>query len=1450
MKKTAFVFFIFTLFVPVPLFAVEQYSAIIEEHFDPVLVEGMEGTIDWLWTEHLERRYGKSPRLDFWRLAGDSPRAGQACVVKNGSKDGQLHIIFDGPTGNGIQGIRSCDRFNFFHAPISIEWCLKRAKDSDSYVIICLSDAGAIDEKLKTSFSITYSSCVKKSENLVAVDVQKRGGQKTQLVKVGLNNKANRIFRLELDTDSFRLFVDDAKQPVAEGKHGLTEQNLPLGAHLYLLAQQLGSAKVEAVIDDVIVSQKTNKTHGQFITVDISKYATMALKDDTPGDGQGGWTDQGSNDMRNLPVGDRVFDGVPFFISSDAQRDNKSVIVLGSKEALTFLPEKVENIPINSLGISKIHFLHTAAYYGGGEDIGYYDIRVEKHPPAKQEEIKENIALARISPEELEVLYRIPINNKILQDWWNPHPAPNGSLAWVGPGGAASKVGVYHFVWYNPKPGNRVISINFVKNESSQGIPILLAVTAEEYGEDSSAGAPSNLAEISALKDRINEQLRLLSVACDDNLEWLGFIDESLGWAQTSGLWTAESAERVEKLGLAVRSYRQEYEDILNGLLNKFDDMNNALARNSLAGGSVKNLLLIKSSLLKAEQYQKGELVRLIDQTQQKVLHIMLEFADNGLKNIEIQEPTEANYFGRATNFWAKVTKLYCDDVRERLAKPVLTGRDLYVASLSARHAVQFAIKANRLARMPGAKDKPILSSRRLDYNKSWDKRLSVCIDGHWEFHPGGPLDRSPKDGWFEMPVPHLGWQAEPTPVDQSFYDFCGIAKNRDYNVHHAWYRTDLQIPSEFENQIVKIAFRQVFTYAEIYVNGIYCGKHLGSFSPFEIDITNAINPGGRNVMEVLVQDKFFFSTGQPYQGIKSPPALVTSSYQVGSAEGGIVGDVFLVTYPVVHVEDVFVQTSVRNKLISVDIWLTNKDKAPHTIELANEVYDGSQKVLALPSITVTLESGETRKVTTSCNWDNPQLWGIGDKYGNPYLYYLGSKILDGSYLIDKKYTRFGFREFRISGTQFLLNEKPIFIQGETLAMAGGAYTQNENRYYFNIFYNLLRKANVNLVRCFDPQCPAAYQVADELGMLITEQFQLNHGLGPRMPENNMYDPAWTYHIKQEYREWVRSRRNHPSIVMWSMENEHLSRQVEWKGRRIPALLALDSVVRKEDDTRPLIHHGNQGFAENPGFEVAVLHYVTRGMISNWAQKYRKPVIIGEWFPFGPHQDMTRHNDSQGKLSPAKAVEIMADSFKNEIEYWRSLGIPGIMPFQLNWSLFDTSEHSHMGPWWDKWKWPFLTKDYPSPWYSMWIDVDWPALSGEGLKVRRYRNTSRNAVNWFDPARSAYVTNSIYDAIREALAPMPQLPDMRVPEVIVKVTKNGASVPHAIVVLTPAEGQPTDPIAVRSDAEGRAWFRLELPGDYFAETFSGTAKHRITAANNKLNIKPGYDNIAVYDIAE
>ena len=67
------------------------------------------------------------------------------------------------------------------------------------------------------------------------------------------------------------------------------------------------------------------------VPVDISRTVNMGFRDDTAGDGKGGWTDQGpKNDMRSFPVEKRKFANIGFEVTDPAENGGKASLTVNA----------------------------------------------------------------------------------------------------------------------------------------------------------------------------------------------------------------------------------------------------------------------------------------------------------------------------------------------------------------------------------------------------------------------------------------------------------------------------------------------------------------------------------------------------------------------------------------------------------------------------------------------------------------------------------------------------------------------------------------------------------------------------------------------------------------------------------------------------------------------------------------------------------------------------------------------------------------------------------------------------------------------------------------------------------------------------------------------------------------------------------------------------------------
>jgi hypothetical protein len=163
-----------------------------------------------------------------------------------------------------------------------------------------------------------------------------------------------------------------------------------------------------------------------------------------------------NNDLSELPRGEQTFAGVPFAI-----RD--AVIQLAGQN-LTERPEKIEGIPINTT-FGKLYFLHGTAWKeNDGAVIGQYRVNYEGG-----------------AVETVPIVYGQDVRNWHI----NPDPRPTGrsTIAWTGQNAYTRRfnasVRLYLGVWENPRPAERVVSIDYVSS-NTLAAPFCVAMTAEQ----------------------------------------------------------------------------------------------------------------------------------------------------------------------------------------------------------------------------------------------------------------------------------------------------------------------------------------------------------------------------------------------------------------------------------------------------------------------------------------------------------------------------------------------------------------------------------------------------------------------------------------------------------------------------------------------------------------------------------------------------------------------------------------------------------------------------------------------------------------------------------------------------------------------------------------------------------------------------------------------------------
>lgn len=708
--------------------------------------------------------------------------------------------------------------------------------------------------------------------------------------------------------------------------------------------------------------------------------------------------------------------------------------------------------------------------------------------------------------------------------------------------------------------------------------------------------------------------------------------------------------------------------------------------------------------------------------------------------------------------------------------------------------------------------------------------RYRACLNGEWDaaFTTGGEL---PADVvWEKMRIPSTWgrkgrelWQVPDSAVKARF----------------GWFRLRFHIPAEWRGRQVKFFFGHLEDANQVRLNGRVLHDSPYMTGSREIEATSAVKYGMEN--ELLVRT-------------------------AASGYCGIARDVFISAMPQTAIRYTLVRPSVRRQELALRVMVENRTGTPETLEISGKVLDGLQTVLTFPEQSVTVDREAPAELCVS--WKNPILWGFGE-YGVPHLYTLRMELKRNGRIVDVKHERFGFREFHAEGDKFMLNGKPIYLKGDL-------YTKTrdhaEHPAAVMAFLQRMRASNLNFFRWHTSERlddPVWFEVADEVGFLMEPEMWRPFVHGEKHLDAD--DPA----VKRLWEDYVIANYNHPSVVMWCVDNESFSvgltspenlRKIDLK--KLARYDRLISHIRTLDPTRIVeINHNysiwpfvrmNKFSREN--FQVFNIH--PYGNILKTINAEEKatgfrgevPVLVGEIFghdnpvdfvqdPKGAYAEQWRLAESYYRqIRDAAAADHVSGSI---LCAQTSSGFVG----------FSAPEAVQFGPWDDYAK--LMKNGKPAGVRRFNVHPVWPSLSGRGVKVESYPgwgyyggNFGLN-LNWFDPHAPMYRNNLIDKRIRQAYFEVgnqnvPPLPETRMPELVVAFGDSDAPRPgellwlHSPERIGELEGALTDP-------EGTAWFRLNGTGTY--RLTAGTKeKHVTVSALPPLTEKPGYSYITWVDM--
>jgi beta-galactosidase/beta-glucuronidase len=321
-------------------------------------------------------------------------------------------------------------------------------------------------------------------------------------------------------------------------------------------------------------------------------------------------------------------------------------------------------------------------------------------------------------------------------------------------------------------------------------------------------------------------------------------------------------------------------------------------------------------------------------------------------------------------------------------------------------------------------------------------------------------------------------------------------------------YKYEFSVPGNWEKKRVYIVFEASMTDTEVKINGKVAGPvHQGAFYRFKYDISDLLNYGGRNLLEVTV------SKESANESINRAERI--SDYWVF---GGIFRPVYLEAVPLQYIDHIAIDAKADGSFY-MDVF-TNESGTAKTIETRVQTLDGRPFGTSIISDI----AGNQTKTTVRGHFRNPVPWNpeFPERYQVVVTLNAGEKVL---HQITQK---FGFRTIEIkTGDGIYVNGQKIIFRGVCRHTFWPSSGRTSSKQLAIDDINLMKDMNMNAVRMSHyPPDQFFLDVCDSLGLFVLDELA---------GWQKFYDTPTAHRLVKEM---VERDVNHPSIVFWDNGNE------------------------------------------------------------------------------------------------------------------------------------------------------------------------------------------------------------------------------------------------------------------------------------------------------------------------
>ena len=489
-------------------------------------------------------------------------------------------------------------------------------------------------------------------------------------------------------------------------------------------------------------------------------------------------------------------------------------------------------------------------------------------------------------------------------------------------------------------------------------------------------------------------------------------------------------------------------------------------------------------------------------------------------------------------------------------------------------------------------------------------------------------------------------------------------------------YRKKFTISESIDGKRVYIEFEGANTVTEVFINGVFAGRHEGGYAAFRFDITELLKRDSENVIAVKVNN--------------APTDYIAPITNQGdfTKMGGIYRDVKLIILPEVHIDlmdfgssGVYITPKIKEGCadIGVLVRLANDGGSSKTVNVTVDILNAQGGTVGSSGGKAAVPAGGNSDYNTSIALDNPHLWnGVDD----PYLYSAKVTVTDEEgNILDEVIEHFGVREYHIDPESgFFLNGRHYDLHGVNYhqdSFENGWAMTNEQR---ERDYNMMRELGCTTVRMAHYQHNRyEYDLCDRLGLTVWTEIGLVNRMSTDDEKLTLADRL-AGNLRQQLRELIRQNYNHPSIIIWGTSNELFQMSDEI----FDLYTELNAIAKSEGGLRLVSFADSQfwgRFMKLPGDVVGYNRYFgwyidgADNAFGKWLDDYHKkenrPIALTEYGAGGAisqHKDnivWAQDIDSRGARHPENYQSAAHE------DIWRQLEERPYIWGKYIWCMFD-----------------------------------------------------------------------------------------------------------------------------------------------------------------------------------